>query len=387
MRIKRENLLFLLPCLFALILSLININALAQPALKYKISGHINADTGSINLVYAIESAFYPAGFKQQKARIINGYFEFEGTLPYPQGVMLFSDDKRYMSANFVIEPGVQNITCNIDSNRKVPIVNNKAMLEYTIQYLPLTAELARTTHQLNKLRDSLNSAYHNQIPAVEKNAYMTAVKNNYAQSDKLLLKYIQARPNSYFAFWRLVHLSAFGYEPILDSMYKAFSPAIKNTYTGRILAEKLKSAGALIAIGKKFPDLKAVSLNGEALNKLFYKNAKYTLIDFWYSGCGPCRAQFPALKEIYKRYQSKGLEIIGISTDKTIARQDLVSAISAIKLPWFQYWDKNGIEAKRLTIGKFPTNFLINADGVIIRTDLAPEELDNFLSKALPQK
>lgn len=39
-------------------------------------------------------------------------------------------------------------------------------------------------------------------------------------------------------------------------------------------------------------------------------------MIDFWASWCGPCRANVPILKDLYKKYRRSGLEIIGVTID-----------------------------------------------------------------------
>jgi thiol-disulfide isomerase/thioredoxin len=48
----------------------------------------------------------------------------------------------------------------------------------------------------------------------------------------------------------------------------------------------------------------------------------KYVYIDVWATWCGPCRQQFPFLKEIEKKYHGKNIEFVSISTD-TPAKHD----------------------------------------------------------------
>ena len=66
-------------------------------------------------------------------------------------------------------------------------------------------------------------------------------------------------------------------------------------------------------AIGSKF----------KAFPKNYYKNAeksqakpKAILLDFWATWCGPCRQTLPILDRLYQKYQSQGLEIIGVANE-----------------------------------------------------------------------
>ena len=104
--------------------------------------------------------------------------------------------------------------------------------------------------------------------------------------------------------------------------------------------------------------------------------------MDFWYSNCRPCIAQFPHLRETYQAYQSQGFEIIGISTDRTRYKENWMKAIDKYQLSWPQYWDQDGVESSKLSINKFPSNFLLDQHGKIIKKDLRPVELEEFLKE-----
>jgi thiol-disulfide isomerase/thioredoxin len=44
----------------------------------------------------------------------------------------------------------------------------------------------------------------------------------------------------------------------------------------------------------------------------------KVVVLDFWATWCGPCRQSIPELEKLYRKYQSQGLEVIGVSVDDT---------------------------------------------------------------------
>jgi thiol-disulfide isomerase/thioredoxin len=231
---------------------------------------------------------------------------------------------------------------------------------------------------------DSLDKVYQRKLPKnieldlrAQQNAY-------YAESDQNLLKYVTAYPNSYLAFWKFIRLSSFsGHEKIFDSIFNQLSDSLKNTYAGRVLSKNLYIGGTL-GMGKRFPSLICISDQGTNLDNTTFLNNQYTLIDFWYSNCGPCIAQFPTLKNLYEKYKGSGFEIVGVSTDKEKYKTDWQNAIKKYQLLWPQYWDINGVEATKMSINAFPTNFLLDKQGIIIRKNISPVELEEFLSKQI---
>ncbi|MDD2799042.1 MAG: TlpA disulfide reductase family protein [Bacteroidales bacterium] len=346
----------------------------------YKIDGTINADTGKISLNF--RSEFTPSKNKEITTQVKNKQFSFSGYIPAPQGIFLFFDE-RYMSADFIIEKGVQTITINVDSTRKVPQVTNKTMKDEYPKYSAFFRQIHVKWDSFYKKDDSLRTHYNNQMPEDLK-INQTKEYNNLCDLDnRTLLRYIEKTPNSNLAFWRVIRLSAWGYEPIFDTIYDAFSEKLKNGYAGRVLNKKLIE-GRQLSVGKQFPVLSCFNINKEKFSlDIFLKN-KFTLVDFWYSRCGPCRAQFNHLRELYSQFNNKGFEIVGISIDKEADEKRWEETIFKEKLIWQQYLDINGKETRRLSVSVFPTNFFIDSTGKIVFKNISMEELDGFLSRTL---
>jgi thiol-disulfide isomerase/thioredoxin len=63
-------------------------------------------------------------------------------------------------------------------------------------------------------------------------------------------------------------------------------------------------------------PDFTLKTLDGQEIT-LSHLKGKAILLDFWATWCGPCRESIPHLVQLYKTYQERGFEVIGLNMDK----------------------------------------------------------------------
>lgn len=54
-------------------------------------------------------------------------------------------------------------------------------------------------------------------------------------------------------------------------------------------------------------------------------KKGKVVIVNLWAKWCIDCRVEMPILEEIYQKYKSQGLEIIGLSTDSKNQRDKVI--------------------------------------------------------------
>jgi len=157
-----------------------------------------------------------------------------------------------------------------------------------------------------------------------------------------------------------------------IKSLFNNLNKSIQNSISGRkfkmLLVNQEKSK-----VGSLAPDFKIKDINNKEISLSSFQNQKYVLLDFWASWCRPCREDMPFLKNIYKVYSEKYLEIIGISKD-----DDLSSWKKAIQMDSTQIWkhisvplniqenDSSAITNRYFVYG-IPVKILINKEGVII--------------------
>jgi thiol-disulfide isomerase/thioredoxin len=116
--------------------------------------------------------------------------------------------------------------------------------------------------------------------------------------------------------------------------------------------------------------DLKFTAVDGRKVD-LADLRGKVVLIDFWATWCPPCNTISPDLVEIYKKYHSQGLEIIGVSVDSD--KQGLLDFVKKHDEPWPQYFDGQGADnalAARFEIDQFPTLWLVDKQGKVAATN-----------------
>lgn len=343
----------------------------------FQIDGEINADTGTVKLFLIGDSSNYPESARHYQAQIINRKFTITGEIQNPTAYTLRLDN-RSASDVVVIEAGKQRIKWDISIMNDSPQTDNLVMKEQA-QYKISTRDFRKRSDLFDEEYKALRRKYQDKLPMevrLENDAKRQAI---YDEGDQQLLKFVTDNPGSYWALWRLVHLTAFGYEKIFDQIITRFSDDIQNSYTGKQLAAFIKKSGMLSA-GKTFPEIDLLTISGKKTAGISFSKNKYTLVDFWYTNCGPCLARFPFYIPIYDQYKNKGFEISCIATDALKYQKDLPVAIKKHHLKWSHYWDKNGTVATELGVLVFPTNYLVDSEGRIIQKNITAAQLALFL-------
>lgn len=141
------------------------------------------------------------------------------------------------------------------------------------------------------------------------------------------------------------------------------------------------------LAIGEEPLHFEVTSISGEKLSPAKYKG-KVLLIDFWATWCRPCLAEMPHVQEVYRKYNEKGFEIVGISLDRN--RSSLDSYLESNKIPWPQYFDGkywNNDIVQQYGVRSIPATFLIDREGKIRYKSLRGKQLEMAVEKLLDEE
>ena len=111
--------------------------------------------------------------------------------------------------------------------------------------------------------------------------------------------------------------------------------------------------------VGKELPALgvdymgKAPDLKGHA-----------AIVEFWATWCPPCRKSIPHLNELNKKYQGKGLVIIGVTDED---KATIEKFRKGVPMEYNVAIDKGGKLGQQFGISGIPQAFVVGKDGKIV--------------------
>jgi len=201
-------------------------------------------------------------------------------------------------------------------------------------------------------------------------------------KNQAMRIQFLNDNPASYTSL--LVLQSLFLILPVNESekRFNALKTEHKISVTGQAHNLKIES-NKKTAVGKPVIPFSQEGMDGSIVDIAAFKG-KVVLIDFWGSWCVPCRMSHPALKDLYKKYNSKGFEIIGISNELANSTRDKKAqdiawrkAIKEDGLSWAQIlYDPAILDlVKEFDINGYPTKFLIDQNGKFVMRILGNSE------------
>jgi thiol-disulfide isomerase/thioredoxin len=338
----------------------------------------------------ALPEFYLEKSYHVDTVKISDHLFTFSGKLTHPSQFRLsvINENSNHISEPFFIDSGFQKLTMDsttpiktsFDIGYGISIANSKTNEEYTKFFLPLFDSLNKRIlvyfTELEKC-DSLKDSTIRRECNLNTERELTEIR---AFRDSISLEYATKNPKSSIAPWFLYGLlRKYGYKVSYQKIFDQISDYcpinVRNALELFLIDQKIKT------IGRQFPLVDFINSN---TSEGTINNNKYVLVEFWFSMCIPCIAQFDLLKPTYEKYKGKKFEIIAISIDAEQAVKRYKALINLKNYLWKQILDTGGVQAKLINISKYPTNFLLDSSGKIIAVDITPFVLENFLKKNL---
>lgn len=308
-------------------------------------------------------------------AVVKGGTFQFKGdadTITVSRYVTYAPGEMQTM---VFLEPGTITLNMNKEASKVAGTVCNDAYQKFMDEFIPLNKEMFALYQQTKN--DSLSEEQRKEAEAQleAKDSLSMEMMFNTISSNITNLMGIQMLTNYYGAF------EAERVNPLVDQI-----PASYASNEDVVALKEHLATVAKTAVGQKFIDFTMNTPEGESvkLSDFIAKN-KYTLIDFWASWCGPCRAEMPNVVAAYKKYQAKGFGIVGVSLDRDA--EAWKKAIKDLNITWPQMsdlkaWDCEG--AKLYGVRSIPATVLVDQEGTIVARNLRGDAIAAKLAELL---
>jgi len=344
----------------------------------FTIDGTIDADDGS--KVYILQADQNNQPFVKDSTVIKNSKFEFSGQAATPE-ISYFQVEGVNGYVLSIIEAGKINAEIYTDNLTTSLVTGTRSNNDFN-KYRDETKSLVENINNLAS--DQQQAIFNNNIELASK------LRKDISRNEQEIMLYewdfIINNEDSYMS---ALLLEVFMVENKVNKdsiieVYNTFSNRIKISNVGKNIADLLRQYEDPINVGELAPDFTAPSLDGENIT-LSENLGKVTLIDFWAAWCRPCRIENPNLVRLYKKYNSSGLQIIGVSLDRT--KEQWEKAISDDNLPWIHvsnldFW--NDPVARMYSIRAIPQSFLLDENGYVIAKNLRGLSLEQKVESAL---
>lgn len=358
-----------------------------KPHEGYTVNIKFEGDTTKISSdsIFITNMSQDTAMFFADTAVIANNQANFEGIIDTPQNLYIMVKNEQRPIASLFLENTNFDVTITLGDKMDVKI--NGGETQKLIDSLNTMSQNLANSMKL----DSLMGTYYDPKATPEAKKAVEDLFTKFQDSMKVMQEgIIKANPTSFYALDNLVN----NIEDVqIDSAeaqiarFKALPAFAKNKNIKKV--EDAIATLKALQPGQIAPDFTQNDPEGNPVKfSDVYKANKVTMVDFWASWCGPCRAFNPTLTKIFAKYKDKGFGIISVSLDKE--KEAWVKAIKDDKLDWTHvsdlgFWDN--VVAKQYNVRFVPQNIFVDSEGKIIKRHASEEEIETLLEEQLNKK
>lgn len=313
----------------------------------------------------------YDTGDTIDSAKVKEKHLSLEGIVDTSYYARLIVDGNRM---GVIVEPGEINVEWGEERIARGTKLNDKLTI--------INAEIDKIDLQWESISQGFKENKITEEEAVEQSADLENKQNSL-----FLETYKNNKDNAIgpWAFTNYLIYKQFN-SAQLDSI---LNTAPSNYRNYKRVKKAISDAQAVenTAVGKPFTDFALTNPEGkeEKLSDVIGKNGNYTVVDFWASWCGPCRAEIKgALSQLYEKYNGQGLQILGVAVWDN--PEDTKMAMKQLSIPWHvmmasQY---TTVPTDIYGIAGIPHIMLVDPNGKILSRGLQGEALVTYVDKIM---
>ena len=342
---------------------------------SYKLSGSVEGLPDGDTLFITSDLL---TGIPNDTLIIKDGKFELRGEVDSTVLCMVYSAAKNEINTAFFLEPGSIKILLT-----QQPGGSRVSGTRCNDQWQALNDSVMAIGKEINRIAEHI---YSNNLPQEEQQKGMEQINHLNQRFAALVVKTAEKNIDNEFGYFLLTYYP----EELIDNESRARLinklPAEMRLRPAVIQLEQEISKASNTSEGSTIQDFTQQALDGTEISLIAeVKKHKITVIDFWASWCGPCRQEMPFMIQMYDKYQSKGLGIVGISLDENTDAWK--KGTEALGFTWPQMSDLKGWEneiAQHFQVTSIPHTIVVDQSGKILRRGLRGEQLEQFVAEQL---
>jgi thiol-disulfide isomerase/thioredoxin len=374
------------------ILMAISIVNMAQSQIpnKFNLNVYVKDVKKGRVILFQANDFFYKTKLEADTLYFNNEQFSFSGLTTKPElyYMQIQTDSVTFATQSFYLDTGIYTIhilknEISLDvlgGGCKIIVENSLINNTYLKKYLPIYNDLNSLTLTRNELFNKCDLLPFNYRKECEQFCEKFQHQLRLTR-DSLFFNYALSNLNSpIIENELLLFIRKFGYKEIYENIFQKASKSVYvNDDNKAYLKDYIKRKKISIS-ARKFPLWKFISAN---TNRETFKQKKIILVEFWFSSCKPCLANFIELQKIHKLYNKKGFEIVAISVDKKDNLEQYRSLIKNYN-SWINILDIDGKSSQPLDITFYPYNFLLDSSGNILMDNISTTKLNYLLTEKL---
>lgn len=356
---------------FILIILLLADSFVCRAQEEYRINGKIDGTSSEYLFLISNENG---KSDTLGTARIINGVFEFSGSVDAAQAAYIVSADQKS-----IVPLILENTPFMINMNDRRALVKGGEQQEIFAQFNKLNADLIQVQNAIRQ--EYLQAERVGDKKKIEDlhELFETAIAEARAKEEELLRKHADTYVAAYVVAAGAPQLEM----EALRERYALLGDAAKQTIPGRSVASLIADMEKF-TVGNVVPDFTVTSQTGDSLS-LYPVKGRLKLLVFWESTDPSSREENVNLLDIYQKYRLRGLEIISISRDSNV--QAWEKAINTDGMFWKQGIDPNSIVFDRYHVKTIPYTLLLDEENKIIAKSLKGSDLRKRIAELLKKK